>query len=253
MATVRHAPSGGLNVRSTPAGDKVTTLNAGDLMYDIVGVASVTKAMGTTTYVWIKVHYYKTENNSVTEGDGWVTQVNTTAISKTVPTKSDTFCSNSYLKQHEMLVNARYIYKYLKDKGWTSNAIYAVLGNMEAESKINPGVWCDLDSSDPQKAYGLVQWCPSTKLTNWLNGKSKSDIDNQLSRIVYESEHEEQWDSSLHSPAMSFADFIASTKTCAVLAEYFLRCYEHPGSEDSKVKTRQNNANKWKTLIGYLV
>lgn len=252
MATVRHAPSGGLNVRNSAAGETVITLNAGDLMYDIAGVASVTKALNGKSYVWIKVHYNKSDD-SLSEGDGWVSQSNTTVISTAVPAKSSTLCSNSYLKQNEMLVNARYIYKYLSDKGWTSNAIYAILGNMEAESTINPGVWNGLVSNDPTRAYGLVQWKPSTKLSDWLDSKSKSDIDNQLSRIVYEAENAQQWSSSKHSPAMSFAEFTTSTKTCAVLAEYFLRCYERPGNESSKVDGRQRKANKWSTLIGYLV
>ena len=41
MATVRYVnSSSGLNVRDSAAGTKVTTLNNGDLMYDIPGVAN---------------------------------------------------------------------------------------------------------------------------------------------------------------------------------------------------------------------
>ena len=50
MATtnVRYAPNGGLNVRSSAAGTTVITLNAGDLMYDVPGVATVTKSLNGT-------------------------------------------------------------------------------------------------------------------------------------------------------------------------------------------------------------
>lgn len=253
MATVRRAPSGGLNVRSAAAGTKVATLNEGDLMYEIAGVAKVTKALGETSYVWVKVHYYQSSTKPATEGDGWVTTTHATIISTTKPSKSDTFFSNSRLKQHEMLTNARYIYNYLKNAGWGNNAIYAMLGNMEAESTINPGVWYGLNSTDTSQAYGLVQWKPSTKLTNWLAAENKSDtISNQLERILYEVANGKQWQEEKHSPTMSFATFTTSTKTCDVLAEYFLRCYEAPGNESSKAPERMANAKKWAKLIGYL-
>ena len=59
MATVRYVnSSSGLNVRDSAAGTKVTTLNNGDLMYDIPGVANVTASLGGTSYVWVEVHYY---------------------------------------------------------------------------------------------------------------------------------------------------------------------------------------------------
>lgn len=250
--TVRRAPSGGLNVRSTAAGTKVATLNEGDLMYDIAGVAAVTKPLNGTSYVWIKVHYYKSTGNTTVEGEGWVTKSNAAAISTKAPAKSDTYSSNADLKQYQMLVNARYIYKYLLDSGWTSNAIFAVLGNMEVESTINPGLWENHDTTNSKLGYGLTQWTPSTKLTDWLGKKEKSDIDNQLSRLVYEANNGEQWTSSYHSPALTFSEFIASTKTCSTLAEYFVRCYENPKNVDSKVLDRQTNAKKWSTLIGYL-
>lgn len=251
--TVRRAPSGGLNVRSTAAGTKVVTLNEGDLMYEISGVSKVTKSLNGTSYEWVKVHYYHSSTKPATEGNGWVTTQHATVISTTTPSMSDTLFSNSYLKQHEMLTNARYVYNYLKNKGWSSNAIYGMLGNMESESTINPGVWYNLKSTDPTKAYGIVQWNPSTNLTKWLKAENKSDtIANQLKRILYEVENDEQWQSSKHSPIIDFKEFTTSTDTCSVLAEYFLRCYEKPGDESSKVSERQSNANKWAKLIGYL-
>lgn len=253
MATkVRYVnSSSGLNVRKTAAGTKVTTLNNGDLMYDISGVSNVTASLNGTSYVWVKVHYFKT-GTTTEEGDGWVTVKNTTTISTTIPTKSKVLNSNSSLKQYEQLINARYIHNYLKGNNWSDNAIYAVLGNMEAESTINPGKWESAD--DTSKGYGLVQWTPATKYIDWLSsGEEKSDIDNQLARILYEVKNSLQWNSRKHSPTMSFSSFTTSTKACSILAEYFVRCYERPSSVDSKVAKRQSNATKWSTLIGYLL
>lgn len=254
MATkVRRAPSGGLNVRDSAAGTKIATLNEGDLMYDIAGVSQVTKSLNGTSYVWVKVHYYCSNTKPATEGDGWVTTTHATAISTTSPTAAATYFSNSYLLQYKMLTNARYIYNYLKNENWSDNAIFAALGNMESESTINPGVWYNLNSTNTNNAYGLVQWKPSTKLTNWLNTQNlNNSIVNQLERILYEVENSLQWQSGKHSPTMTFSAFTTSTKSCDALTEYFLRCYEAPGNESSKLAERKANAAKWKKLIGYL-
>ena len=247
---VRYAGSGGLNVRNAAAGTKTSTLNEGDLMYDISGVSTVTKPLNGTSYVWVKVHFYKSDTQE--EGDGWVTQSNTKTVSTSVPDKSKVYSSNLPLKQYQMLTNARYIYKYLKNQSWTKNAIYAILGNMEAESYINPGKW--ERTNDTSGGYGLTQWTPTTKLTDWLNGAAKSDIDNQLKRILYEvSRNNEQWDSAKHSPSMSFSDFTSSTKNCKELAEYFVRCYENPRNVETKVSARKKNAAKWKAIIDCLL
>lgn len=252
---VRYANSGGLNVRSTAAGTKVTTLNAGTLMYDIPGIDTVTKALSGTTYVWVKVFYYKiNDDNSTTTGNGWVVKNSTTEVSTIVPSKSSVCSSSSPLKQNQMLTNARYIYNYLTEKSWTSNAIYAILGNMEMESTINPGRWQN-GTANTSNGYGLTQWTPSTKYTNWLSsGADKSDIDNQLKRILYEVKNNVQWDSSKYSPSMSFSEFTKSTKAHSALTECFLKCYERPANQSSTIiKNRQANTSKWSTIIGFLL
>lgn len=244
--------SNGIIVRDAAAGSEVTTLNYGDIMYDVIGIPNVIASLGGTSYVWAKVHYY-TYNNATAEGEGWIATANAPVVSTTIPTKSMVYNSDSVLKQHERLTNARYIYNYLKNKGWSSNAIFAMLGNMEEESYINPGKW-EYDEDGNRRGYGLTQWTPSTKYTDWLSsGADKSDIDNQLERILYEASTGSQWIKGNHSPAMTFSEFTTSKQSVAVLAEYFLRCYEHPANASSKVAGRQANAAKWSTLIWYLV
>ena len=250
MATtnVRYAPDGGINVRSSAAGTTVITLNAGDLMYDVPGVATVTKSLNGTIYEWVKVHYYKSDDEAH-EGDGWVAKKTTTQVSTSVPSKSQVIKTDANLEQFQMLTNARYIFKYLRDNGWSKTAIYAVLGNMEVESYMSPG-----KTEDGGTGYGLVQWTPPSKLTDWLgSGADKSDIDNQLKRILYEAKNNLQWDSSLHTPKMTFSNFTTSDKSYSVLAEYFVRCYEQPRNVASKVAARQKNAKKWSTIIDLLL
>lgn len=151
MATVRYVnSSSGLNVRSTAAGNKVTALNNGDLMYDISGVSNVTASLNGTSYVWVKVHYYKS-GSTLEDGVGWVTKNNTVTVSTSIPKKAKVLNSNSSLKQYEQLINARYIHNYLKNNDWNDNAIYAVLGNMEAESYIT-----DIFTQMPKDCRGCI-------------------------------------------------------------------------------------------------
>lgn len=64
--------------------------------------------------------------------------------------------SNNPLPDEQQKANAEYIYNYLINEGWSENAIFGFLGNIEHESHLNPGTWYSLDN--PHEAYGLVQW-----------------------------------------------------------------------------------------------
>ena len=77
---------------------------------------------------------------------------------------------NRYLSQEERDNNAVITAAYLTTKGWNRNAISGLLGNFWRESTINPGIWQDL-IIDPSGGYGLAQWTPSTKWTNYANSQ----------------------------------------------------------------------------------
>lgn len=63
------------------------------------------------------------------------------------------------LSQIEKESNAEYIYYYLLDKGWSKESIIGVLGNMQQESKMNPGCWQSQDKMN--LGYGILQYSPS--------------------------------------------------------------------------------------------
>ena len=65
--------------------------------------------------------------------------------------------SNNYLSESQMQGNALEVYKYFAGKGWTLNAIGGILGNMEKESNINPGLWQSLNEGNYSGGFGLVQ------------------------------------------------------------------------------------------------
>lgn len=172
------------------------------------------------------------------------------------------FTSSQPLTGEEMYANANYIYKVLTEKGWSKNAICAMLGNMQAESSINPGRWQSDDVGNTSLGYGLVQWTPATKYFAWIessdynnlstiNAKTKdpSDMDVNLSRILYEVENGIQWiPTSNHH--YTFKEFTTSDKSVVELAKAFLLNYERPADQSESVQAyRASNAEQWYSVV----
>lgn len=67
--------------------------------------------------------------------------------------------------------NATIIKEWLQDAGWHIVSICAVLGNMEHESYLNPGLY-ESGKKSASSGYGLVQWTPSSTYTT-SEGKEK--------------------------------------------------------------------------------
>ena len=133
--------------------------------------------------------------------------------------------SSNALSQEQMELNATYIYRYLSAKGWTKNSIAAILGNMQHESAINPGRW-EGNKVGTGPGYGLVQWTPYTKYTEWVGYlEDPSTMDNNLKRIIYEVENKIQWIAT-STYDYSFEEFIHSEKTPYDLACAFAWNYE---------------------------
>lgn len=143
---------------------------------------------------------------------------------------------NNYLTSAEMQNNATIVYNYMLAQGWSVNAICAMIGNMEVESNINPNIWEGL-VVNVSKGYGLVQWTPSTKLSDWCtaNGLDYTNGYVQLQRIIYESENGLQWFrnplASPSEPPITFKQFTTSNLDLTTLANYWCWYYEHPAEE----------------------
>lgn len=150
-----------------------------------------------------------------------------------------TYFENRYLTLEEMKVNAVYIYEYFLWYGWTPNAICGMLGNMQTESTINPGIWENL-TPDLNRGYGLVQWTPANKYFTWLFELDLQDtIDTQIYRIIYELEHGLQWIAVSEFNYMSFSEFSISTQTPAYLADVFIKSYERPANPNQPIRGEQ--------------
>ena len=152
------------------------------------------------------------------------------------------------LNESQMLLNAMYIRSYLIDKGWTLNAICGMLGNLQAESSINPGRWQSDNVGSTSNGYGLVQWTPSTKYTEWTTEQGftdPSEMDSNLARIIYEVENNIQWIAT-DSYDFSFAEFSTSLKTVSELSKAFLLNYERPADQSEDVQNlRSRLSNTW--------
>lgn len=71
---------------------------------------------------------------------------------------------NAYLTQSEMKNNATEFYGYFNSKGFTIESVAGMLGNLQQESNINPGM---KQTASASSGWGLIQWTPSSNLTDY--------------------------------------------------------------------------------------
>lgn len=138
---------------------------------------------------------------------------------------------NAYLTQDEKDNNAYCTYNYLNSKGWSFNAIVAMIANMDRESNINPGIWENLEAGNLNNGFGLVQWTPATKIRN-RQGFSETDGNWQLGQAIIDGENGDQWfanpEVSPVNPPITFKEFSTSDLDIYTLTNYFMWYYEHP-------------------------
>lgn len=150
--------------------------------------------------------------------------------------------SNSLAHQK---VNATYIWNALSEAGWTMEAVAGMLGNMQAESSIQPGRWQYDIVGINSNGYGLVQWTPATKYTQWIGiSNDPSTMDNNLKRIKWEVANNKQWIKTKSYP-ITFKQFTQSTDTPENLAAAFLYNYERPRNTSSKESYRRSRGRYW--------
>lgn len=152
--------------------------------------------------------------------------------------------TNAYLSQSDMENNAYVFYSAMSNKGYTLSAISGMLGNIQRESTINPGIWQNLDEGNYSLGFGLVQWTPATNYTNWATAKGYDIGDGYgqclwLDTMTVESG---QWIPTLEYN-FSWGDFKNSNQSPEYLASAFLKNFERAGSEYEE--DRRRYARKW--------
>lgn len=172
------------------------------------------------------------------------------------------------LTQSEMENNADIVIDYYRSIGINDNTISALLGNMRAESSVNP-----LREEVGGSGFGLVQWTPVSVLQNHCNALGLSPYtsgDIQLRVIIAEIRGQSgtnEWYSSsafisnyYNSGATS--DMIGITGeqflsnsmgwTPEKLAVLFMACYERPNYDPNinHYQLREQYARSWLEYMG---
>ncbi|MFD1804730.1 phage tail tip lysozyme [Mixta tenebrionis] len=140
---------------------------------------------------------------------------------------------------------AQRIWNYLTGRRWSSQAVAAVLGNMQSESGIIADRWESDLVGNMSGGYGLVQWTPATKYINWAksNGLVYQDVISQCKRLEWEVENNQQF----YHPSMTFRQFTQSKQPPEYLADIFIRYYERPYNPNQPA--RQSQARYWFNLL----
>lgn len=141
---------------------------------------------------------------------------------------TNTIDTSQALNYQQMSWNAVYIYKSLTEKGYSLNAICAMLGNFQAESTINPGRWQG-NNVGGGPAYGLAQWDPYSKYIDWCNDNNldPTEMDSAIARIEYEYNNHIQYYATDTYP-ISFAQFKVSEESLEYLTQAWVYNYERP-------------------------
>ena len=133
--------------------------------------------------------------------------------------------------------NAKYIYTFFRERGWTTQAISGMLSNMQGDS----GIIADFDGENGK--YGLLQW-DKANLSDWASarGYDYRTIETQCKRIHWEVESGEHYIETLSYP-ISFRDYTGSYLTASYLSQIFLANYEQV--KDQYRPNRWEWARKW--------
>lgn len=158
--------------------------------------------------------------------------------------------------------NVLKIMSILVPLGWTDNAIAGLVGNIEAESGLNPWRWQN-DSVNMSMGYGLFQYTPASKYIgdslasqqsgyapNYPSGNGGQDDGTaqllfMMQNSVYDSgtgARGAQYTPTSGYP-LSFTDFQHSTESPEYLASAWLKNFEKAGVEVEA--QRRANARYW--------
>ena len=149
-----------------------------------------------------------------------------------------------YLTLRQREENATAFYYFFKSRGATIQAICGMLGNITQESQLNPGV---KQTSSPSSGIGLIQWTPSTVLTNWctMMGYDWWDGNAQCERIWSEGTNTNgaggTWIPTSEYP-YSWDEFLKLTDAHEAMYAY-LKERERAGNE--AVQNRLNATDEW--------
>lgn len=161
---------------------------------------------------------------------------------------SEWIYGNRWLTMGEMQNNATIMLNYFLSKNWTINAIAGMFGNLQPESTMNPGIWQNLNPDNPDLGWGLAQWTPSTKYTDWADahGYARDDGDAQLLWLTEEMVPTGEWIPT-DDYNLSYLEYQQSTESPEYLAYAWMNNFERPADRNQPI--RQTQARYWYNWI----
>jgi len=156
---------------------------------------------------------------------------------------SDTSSAPWGYYSEEATNNANEFASYFMDLGYTLESICGMLGNIDYESYINPGQ----HQTGAGTGLGLIQWTPSTALTNyitgnWYDGNVQSDvIHKEIQRVQPFAGSNVRWIPTSAYPYNGEQFKVLTDVHTATLAYFYER--ERPG--DTSYIQRYDIASYW--------
>lgn len=151
------------------------------------------------------------------------------------------------------IANAKQIFKYFHNKGWSTQAICGMLGNFSIEDPpLRADEWeIGMPPWGPETGYGIAQWTPATHLTDWCNIEKipYNKLSSQCACIQYELTHGVQFFPS-DSYSMTASEYMVSTDSPYTLGLVWLANYERPANPYQP--ERGNLAEKWYSILSNL-
>lgn len=151
---------------------------------------------------------------------------------------------NAYLTQSEMENNATEFYGYFNSKGFTIESVAGMLGNLQQESNINPGM---KQTASASSGWGLIQWTPSSNLTDYATAHGSDwatgEIQTQLMWDEIINGYGGQW---IPKPSLGYgytgAEFSQLTDVAEACKAYL---YERERAGTEALTKRLTYANNW--------
>lgn len=151
---------------------------------------------------------------------------------------------SAYLTQSEMENNATEFYGYFNSKGFTIESVAGMLGNLQQESNINPGM---KQTASASSGWGLIQWTPSRNLTDYASAHGSDwatgEIQTQLMWDEIINRYGGQW---IPKPSLGYgytgAEFSQLSDVAEACKAYL---YERERAGVEALTKRLTYANNW--------
>lgn len=170
----------------------------------------------------------------------------------------------SYTSQN-VQENAAEVYNTLWAAGWTHNAICAVIGNLIHESSgCNPGQFEGGYNYSWSRGFGIAQWTPGTKVSNYIGSQQQGVVDDGAAQVQFLLSDTSQWSNIFLNPdgtsqyynksglpyITSMAQFSQSNADVYQLTTVWAICWERPGAQYAAFDARYAYASYYDTFFG---